>query len=231
MIDERPDGRIFARRHYGLLRRAACRKPSSGAPHQSGDASPQSTGRRESIRFSGNGATRHGPGTMQCSGLTWALIRHDEALRASLTVRPAPPLRPGRAPICLPEQYKTLFHAPTRRPGHRLATSELPRSGRRIDTTCCAKKLGEPPGLAARIGPGDHRQVRRPPPCMICHSRPAGMSIPAARQMLPKARPLDTTDVMERQRLGTIAGQTKSLERSPDSGLVPYQSRGPVPAR
>jgi len=49
------------------------------------------------------------------------------------------------------------FHPPTRRPGHRLATSELPRSGRRIDTTYCAKKLGEPPGLAARIGPGDHR--------------------------------------------------------------------------
>ncbi len=91
---------------------------------------------------------------MQCSGLTWALIRHDQALRASLTVPARTPLRPGLSPSSSPEQYETLS---TRRLGHRLATSELPRSGRRIDTTYCAKKLGEPPGLAARIGPGDHR--------------------------------------------------------------------------
>jgi len=91
---------------------------------------------------------------MQCSGLTWALIRHDQALRASLTVPARTPLRPGLSPSCSPEQYETLS---TRRLGHRLATSELPRSGRRIDTTYCAKKRGEPPGLAARIGPGDHR--------------------------------------------------------------------------
>jgi hypothetical protein len=45
---------------------------------------------------------------MQCSGLTWALIGHDQALRASLTVPARTPLRPGLSPSCSPEQYETL---------------------------------------------------------------------------------------------------------------------------
>jgi hypothetical protein len=93
---------------------------------------------------------------MQCSGLTWALIRHDQALRASLTVPARTPATRSVAKL-LAGTVRDAFHPPTRRPGHRLATSELPRSGRRIDTTYCAKKLGEPAGLAAGIGPGDHR--------------------------------------------------------------------------
>ena len=44
---------------------------------------------------------------MQCSGLTWARIRYDHALRASLTV-PARTPAPGLSPSCSPEQQETL---------------------------------------------------------------------------------------------------------------------------
>ena len=98
----------------------------------------------------------HHPGDDAMQRLTWARIRHDQAFRASLRSRPAPPCD-ADCRQAVRRNSTRRFHPPIRRPGHRLATSELPRSGRRIDTTYCAKKLGEPPGLAARIGPGDHR--------------------------------------------------------------------------
>ena len=98
----------------------------------------------------------HHPGDDAMQRLTWARIRHDQAFRASLRSRPAPPATRIVAKLLA----GTVRDASTRRfadPATGWQRRNFLEAEDESTLRIAPGNLVSLPGLAARIGPGDHR--------------------------------------------------------------------------